>query len=651
MISSYYAAPIADFIRQSGAEVLGALSRSHTFALEQTQRNAWISQIDILKDQFSVSMDGMIYFECIIPRLGKRADCVVLLGNTVLVLEFKVGASSFDRQSIEQVHDYALDLKNFHLGTHDAWVIPVLVATKADYSRSSIQFESDQVADPILLNAKDLRSAVFEKIDSQLGRDINANDWENAGYMPTPTIIEAARILYETHSVSEISRSDAGAKNLRETNNEISRIIESARSNGQKAICFITGVPGAGKTLAGLNVATQQTSQAGEEHAVFLSGNGPLVTVLREALARDQMAREQIKKTDAFRKVNSFIQNIHHFRDHYLKEQTPPVERVVIFDEAQRAWSQEQTSKFMQQRRGQEGFDKSEPEFLIEVMDRHEGWCVVICLIGGGQEINTGEAGLLEWLDALQGRFTNWSIFASSLLLEDDYVADEKARERLEQPEVEKRPALHLSASMRSFRADNLNAFVSALMDGETDQARKHYAALRAKYPVTLTRDLPTARSWLRAKARGSERFGMIASSGAHRLRPEGLNVRNSITPEYWFLNDRDDVRSSFYLEEVATEFDIQGLELDWSCLAWGADLRWSNNNWSNFSFRGTSWQKVNAQTRQQYQLNAYRVLLTRARQGMIIFVPKGDASDPTRPPNFYNQTYEMLLRVGLPEA
>jgi hypothetical protein len=473
--------------------------------------------------------------------------------------------------------------------------------------------------------------------------------WMAKGYKPTPTIVEAAEVLYRTHTVADISRSDAGAKNLQETTASVSAVIDKARLNCRKAICFVTGVPGSGKTLAGLNISTRRSEEHHDEHAVFLSGNGPLVEVLREALARDKARRESISKKTAERAVRSFIQNIHHFRDHYVGNEDIPLERVVVFDEAQRAWTRDQAANFMQRNRGQADFDMSEPEFLISVMDRHPDWCTVVCLVGGGQEINTGEAGISEWISALENRFPAWDVYLSPRMLLAEYGARDQVERFLASPRVCLDEFLHLAVSMRSFRAEALSDFVGHLIDNEPADARSVYERIRSTYPICLTRDLRAARNWLRSHARGTERFGLVASSGAQRLRPEGIHIKTEIEPAYWFLNPNTDVRSSDYLEDVASEFLVQGLELDWVGVCWDGDFRHKDGTWHFQSFKGTKWQSVNDASRRLYLKNAYRVILTRARQGMILFVPTGDASDRTRPPSFYDGTFEYLRACGIP--
>lgn len=628
--------------------ILGALTRNHRHDLEHQQREAWLAQIDILKEQLVALPDGVLHFELIIPRMGKRADCVVLMNGIVFVLEFKVHSAGFDRYAIDQVHDYALDLKNFHKGSHGVPIVPILIATKSTATGGSPSYASDLVAQPQQIGAKSLRATLKQAMQDTPSATLDFAEWAASGYQPTPTIVEAAQALYQNHDVQEIARSDAGAKNLQQTDLRIAQVIERSKTENRKAICFVTGVPGAGKTLAGLNIAAKRASGHADEHAVFLSGNGPLVDVLREALARDQADRENINKSEASRRVSTFVQNIHHFRDEYLRNQRAPIEKVVVFDEAQRAWTKEQASKFMQTKRGQSGFAQSEPEFLISVMNRHTDWCTVICLIGGGQEINTGEAGLVEWLTALGDRFPDWDVYASSLLDDRHYTVDATAVALLKDARVTKCPELHLSVSMRSFRAEKLSAFVGALLDGNAADARQLFESLKDRYPVWVTRDLGAARDWLKSTARGSERCGLVASSGAHRLRPEGIHIKSGVDPASWFLNDKFDVRSSYYLEEVATEFDVQGLELDWAGVCWDADLRFIGSNWEANAFRGTKWQTVRADERKLYLKNAYRVLLTRARQGMVIFVPQGEDTDLTRPRRFYDETYAFLMQCGV---
>ncbi len=645
---AYYEANIQDFLADDENAIFGLLSRQHGFALEHQQKHAWQRQIELLQHLLAPIQVGWIYFEFSIPRMGKRADVVLLTGGVVFVIEFKVGSHSFDSYAVEQVHDYALDLKNFHRGSHNLSIIPILIPTVAPLQPEPVmKLAEDQVAEPLCISPAGLLQAVEMAVKHCSGLPIDAIAWSRSGYQPTPTIVEAALALYQQHDVKEITRSEAGADNLGLTATSVEQIIEDAKSKKRKAICFITGVPGAGKTLAGLNIATSRAKHS-DEHAVFLSGNGPLVDVLREALARDKAGREGIPRNRAYREVSTFVQNIHHFRDEALESTSPPVEKVVIFDEAQRAWNREMASKFMQQKRGNAAFDMSEPAFLLDVMNRHEDWCVVICLIGGGQEINTGEAGLAEWITVLRDLHRDWDIHISSRLDDCDYIWDEKLSKELSKTSISWNESLHLGVSIRSFRAEALSEFVGYVVDNKPDQALITYKVIADKYPILLTRSLVEARSWLLTRARGSERYGLIASSGANRLRPDGIWIKSKIDAPVWFLNDKTDVRSSYYLEEAASEFDIQGLELDWACVCWDADFRRGDDEWHHFSFRGTKWQRINSIDRQLHLKNAYRVLLTRARQGMVIFVPAGDSSDLTREPHVYDEIYTYLRDCGL---
>lgn len=649
--NAYYQADLVNFFTANESAVLGELTAHHRFDLENEQRNAWQQQIRILKDTLSAFSTGRIYFEFSIPRMGKRADVVLLAGGIVFVIEFKVGAAAVDRSAIEQVHDYALDLKNFHKGSHHLSIVPIAIATNAIKQQvPTFIWAKDDVASPLAASPTGLAEIINTALAQRPSLFVDHVNWSNSGYQPTPTIVQAAQALYRNHDVIEISRSDAGAANLGRTSDRINEIIEQAKVTCRKAICFVTGVPGAGKTLAGLNIATSRARGHTDEHAVFLSGNGPLVDVMREALVRDQSKRDGISKKDATRRVSSFVQNIHHFRDEALRDPKAPDERVVIFDEAQRAWDKTQASKFMRQKRGHPDFDMSEPEFLVSVMDRHHDWCVVICLIGGGQEINTGEAGLAEWVKVMSAKFSHWDVHVSSRLDDPDYIWDEATSVALKAVVSTKDESLHLGVSMRSFRAESLSEFVGHVIENRPDQAHTAYAKIADRYPVKLCRDLESARKWLRKSARGSERYGLVASSGANRLRPEGIFMKSTVDAPVWFLNECSDVRSSFYLEEVASEFDIQGLELDWTGVCWDADYRYESGEWKHYAFRGSKWQHTNAIDAKLFLKNAYRVILTRARQGMVIFVPQGSETDPTRPPSFYDSTYDYLRSCGLPE-
>lgn len=654
MLRSYYQSSIQDFLSSSNDLILGNLAQHHEFALEDLQKNAWLAQIDILKATLVGIAKGRLYFEYSIPRMGKRADNILIICNLIFVIEFKVGESFYSATAKNQVIDYCLDLKNFHSQSHDKKIIPILVATEAD-TEEIIWEDVDDLGAPICCHQYNLNQMILQVLAHyNEDAEINVQEWNQASYRPTPTIIEAAKALYQGHQVEDISRSDAGAINLKITSARIEHIIETTKEKRHKAICFLTGVPGAGKTLAGLNIANQRLKKDESEHSVFLSGNGPLVDVLKEALIRQTVETAKTEgqletRSSAERKAKAFIQNIHHFRDEYLRSLEAPIEKVVVFDEAQRAWRKEQVSNFMKQKKGIQNFDKSEPQFLIEVMDRHTDWCVIICLIGGGQEINTGEAGVIEWLDALQQHYPEWQIYYSEKILEDRvYIQDQSRKHHLIQ-HGNKEPDLHLAVSVRSFRSERVAELVQAILDGDATKAQHIYSQVIESYPIVLTRNLERAKSWLKQQAKGTERYGMVASSGARRLKAEGIDVKNKITPSDWFLNSTIDVRSSYYLEDVATEFDVQGLELDYCCVAWDINF-YFKDGWCYQAFKGTKWQNINQMEKQKYLLNTYRVLLTRARQGMVIYLPNVDDNDWTRPSELYDSTYQFLKACHLKE-
>ncbi len=652
----YYSASAAAFLDSTNETILGELTTNSDFGVDLSQRDAWLKEIDILRQTLEpYRLNAKIYLEYSIPRLGRRIDAVVLIGPVIFVLEFKVGADKFTAHSVDQVCDYALDLKNFHESSHLCMIAPILIATAATevLLPAPPTPYSDGVLAPIKSTVTALPTTVAQVLRNAKAPAIESIQWEQGRYCPTPTIVEAAMALYRGHSVAEISRSDAGAINLSQTSDLLTDIINSARVNSQKAICFVTGVPGAGKTLVGLNIATKYIDSKSHLYSVFLSGNGPLVAVLREALARDKVKRlpkkgQSSEKTRVRSEVKAFVQNVHHFRDECLIDDTrPPVEHVALFDEAQRAWNQTQTSRFMQQKKKKTDFDKSEPEFLISCMDRHPDWAVIVCLVGGGQEINTGEAGIGEWIDSLQRSFPNWHIYISPRLTDSEYAAGYALQRVATLSHVKFKDELHLGISMRSFRAENVSLLVKQLLDLDISAARDVLPSISQRYPIVITRDLSAAKAWLRAQARGSERYGIVVSSRAQRLKPHAIDVKSPMDPIHWFLDGKADVRSSYYLEDVATEFHVQGLELDWACVAWDADFRHTLSGWQHWSFRGDRWNRIKKPERQMYLKNAYRVLLTRARQGMAIVVPPGDQIDPTRNPEFYNSTFDYLQQIG----
>ena len=642
---SYYSDCLARFLEADADAVIGRLSGRHGFDLPQNEREAWAETVRILQAQMA-GIDGRIMLEYAIPRTGMRVDAVVVASGTVFVIEFKAGKKTYAAADADQVVDYALYVKYFHAGSMDAPVVPVLVASKAGPARDEIRWDRG-VAGPLRSNGADLGDVVRRAVASADAAPINAAAWEKAEYSPTPTIIEAARMLYRGHTVRDMRRNDAGAENLARTVAEVEKIVEDSRRRNAKSVCFVSGVPGAGKTLAGMEIASGVNRERGAD-SVFLSGNMYLVGVLQEALARDGVRRKKdaargsaaprFTKKEEMVAVTKFIQKMHVFRNDHFGGGKAPHERVVVFDEAQRTWSRDELARYMKRKHGLAGVSVSEPEQLLGTMDRHEGWAVVVCLMGEGQEIHRGEVGRDGWLEAV-GKFPEWEVYAPA-------AGGWRAPGG---PPVRERPALRLSVPLRSFRSESVAEFVDSLLGRDAAGARAARGRL-GEYQVFRTRRLGAAKDWLRRAARGTERYGIVASSQSLRLQPHGIYVRLAVDAVKWFLGRRDDPQSSYSMEYAATEFKAQGLEVDWACVAWDADLRYTEGGWTHRRFRGTGWVRIGAEDRRRHRENAYRVLLTRARQGMVIYVPEGDGDDPTRRPAYYDSTYDYLGSLGIPE-
>lgn len=671
-----------------------------------TSREAWMKEIEIMQQILLPweDSDGRVIFEYDIPRLGKRIDVVLLLRGIVFCLEFKVGQSKILESDIDQVLDYALDLKNFHKFSEDRKIVPILISTKYENSSSLIQksIYDDGVVNPLVTGEQNLQHLIQDVLNHFPNEGSVNSDWVISPYAPTPTIIEAARTLYESHSVEDIVRHEADDVSTDTTISYILDVIKTSKDKGEKSICFVTGVPGAGKTLVGLDVAVKQTYQGfdtpvEDEGAVYLSGNGPLVAVLTEALARDNYEKckergEPKKKSDSKREVGKFIQIIHRYRDNMLAKIKNPVENgvleidpakavkqedagygevehVAIFDEAQRAWTHKRLADYLK-RGGTYGnklkvpnFPMSEASFLIWSLDQREDWATIICLVGGGQEIHTGEAGISEWIKALNETYTHWKVYISPQLTEPEYAEGMVNELLAENTNVTYSECLHLGVSLRSYRAEKLSAFIHALLAMD-NKAPSIYAEIKDKYPIVLTRDMETAKAWLHERVRGSERTGVLITKESARYKPLGIHVLPAGDDDavHWFLEDKIDTRSSNYLEDAATEIQVQGLELDYTCLLWDADMRYDNGKWRFYKFTShKEWKEVidNTESKHEqmkYMLNAYRVLLTRARAGMVICVPEGNnhmtasgfPEDSTRLPEFYDGTFKYLKSLGI---
>ena len=666
-MSAYYSATVRLFLEDDPNTIIGQLlhgaeaDRFHSFILQA--RSAWEKEIEILKaslhslvTELPSASSWELLLEYPIPRRQRRIDAILFAVDLILLLEFKTETDAFKKADVMQVEDYALDLSDFHEQSRGKRLFPILVTSNASNSTFERSAEREDLIQPVrLTNAANLNACLLETYHQHHRRNaspISAEKWNTSAYRPVPNIIEAAELLFAQHSVRDIAHAHADARNLAQTSQRIIEGVRYAQTNRRKLICFLTGVPGSGKTLAGLNVVHNEEISQGGRLGVFLSGNGPLVRIVSEALVRDHAVREGISRKTARHKVDTFIQNVHEFfKEHFDKKPNdPPPDHVVIFDEAQRAWSLEKELQKWHR-------NISEPQMMLQIMDRHD-WAVVVALVGGGQEIHDGEAGLAEWGRALAGTHSHWEILASPEAIRGGESVAGSVLFEGGPPKglkVTQDEALHLPVSIRSYRAEQMAAWVNAVLSGQAKAARAIGEKI-SKFPIKITRSLDTARSWLKLRTRGNRRCGLVASSGAKRLRPWGIEVSSGFTKGYsweeWFLAPADDIRSSRALEVAATEFQCQGLELDWAGVCWGDDLIFDSkaSDWLYRDFLGSKWRNVRQQVDRQYLLNKYRVLLTRAREGMIIWVPTGSGEDTTRDPLLLDATAEYLKRCGLPE-
>ena len=661
---AYYRSSVAEFIDDDPERILGVLATENVKAGFVDHKNrattAWKIEIEVLKTTCKEFLNESVEFgnwalflEYPIPRRQKRIDVVLLARDVIVCIEFKTGAKTHTLQARKQVEDYALDLRDFHEVSRERRIVPIAVATAADDVEHLLSgFHPDLVRPTLMTNESGLArtiSLVFKSETDATSEPIDADAWDLSAYRPVPTIIEAAEELYAQHDVSEIAHSHAGDDNLNITSQRIIALIRRAQKKREKIACFITGIPGAGKTLAGLNIVHNPAlREDGRASGVFLSGNGPLVKVIRAAIERDFKRRS--REGNAERTTGTFIQNVHTFIKDESNPARAPHEHVIVFDEAQRAWNSIHNA-----RKSKTGETRSEPETILSIMDRHE-WAVVVALVGGGQEIHSGEAGLAEWGHTLRERFPDWRVAVSPKALDGDTsVAGYKLFEG-ERPDsiISEDPFLHLAVNRRSYRAQSVAEWVEAVLSADAVEASKIATKLN-DFPLALTRSLPSAKQWLRSKTLGLRRCGLVASSGGIRLRPEGLELSSGFRQARglyvnWFLNNSWDVRSSNQLEVAASEFECQGLELDWVGLCWSGDLTFDHElgEWVLRAFKRSSWRNVPDSSDRQYLINKYRVLLTRAREGMIIWVPEGDSADSTRPAEWFDATARFLQACGL---
>ena len=654
---AYYCNSIPGFIKDKSDNIIGQLVK-HSFEVNKEQSDAWDNQISVLQNRLKdCDMEGDIIFEYDIVRLGKRIDVILLIKHMVFSLEFKNGKTAFVAQDAEQAEDYAIDIKNFHKESEDLYVCPILIATNAPQYKKmqSIECYPDK---QVFLQRENINTfapkiaSIVEKYGDDQGIDFEK--WFNSPYHPTPTIIAAAVEAYRSHDLSQIAQSDAGQDNIDKCEIEIGKIVDYARSNCKKCICFVTGVPGAGKTLVGLDVVAKNLDKGKDNLSVYLSGNGPLVEVLREALKRSVKEKLTNESAEVKREtevvINTLIQSSYSFKKDNAKNSYPTPEHIMIFDEAQRVWNEE---KMTRKHKKDPDMSVSEPQLLFRIMDRHQEWAVMICLVGLGQDIYDGEVGINEWFRCGIEEYKNWELFYSPDIfdqIEDkDIIMDQiNCCNR-----CQKVSGLHLKTSIRSFRTDKLSQFVDYLLDNKPNKAKMIYEIIKCKYPIYLTRDIGVAKEWARNMVRGSQRCGVLACSSAQRLKPEGIYVSTEIDVKNWFLAPSDDLRSSNMMEVIASEFKVQGLEIDWAVVCWDADLRRKNlNEWEHYNFKGTKWMRRNKEEQKRYLVNSYRVLLTRARQGMVIFVPNGvdEDVDATRNHKYYDDIYSYLLHCGVEE-
>jgi DUF2075 family protein len=664
---AYIDTSIKDFLNTSTGELLANLHQAYAndgFSKQYTTQSiAWEISIDLIKHELRQNLDlndisdWRILLELPLYRLRKRIDLVIAGNKFVAIVEIKIGSEVFLSTDKAQAQEYALDLRDFHEYSSDIPLIPVLWCTEAtEQSLQKINIDSG-VLDPVIRIGKgQFKNLIATLVTSSTDAAIKVkSNWGQGAYKPVPSVIVAATAIFSGHGVEEITRSDA--VNLQEASANIVNLIEEAKLSKQRYLIFLTGVPGSGKTLAGLNVVHQTDQIEGRKSGdvVYLSGNTPLVTVLREALTEDEHARLKrekttIKKSDIRSRVRTRIQHIMGFLEEYLKTSPtkPPHERAIIFDEAQRAWD----AKF-----GKQKFNRSasEPALLLEIMGRHDGWSVIVGLIGGGQEINTGENGMAEWGNALRSlskeKKAEWTIFGPKGMGKGINATAHLGLGDISDFKIHESGSLTLDVPLRSFRSPRLNDWVSAVLDHDSNLAAKIKLEMK-KFPLLLTRSSETAISWLRESSLGQRRYGLLSSSTNVRLRAYGFGVSLSANDGKniadWYLKSKTDIRSSFSLEVTANEYTTQGLEIDFVGLCWGGDFLSSkqNNLWKTSRFSGTSWNIANGD-RRRFIVNSYRVLMTRAREGMIIWVPKGDANDSTREIKSLDATAEFLESCG----
>ncbi len=650
---SFYAASVATFLTTDSATIVGQLSSRHVAfhaSAEAEQIRAWEREIQLLRTALATLRPNAAHWELLLEtpllRLGKRIDAVLLAPGVVIVIEFKTGVQTFDASHRVQTERYAQSLRDFHAVSQTQVIVPILCADAGASAPLRLSI-FDGVAELVSVNGETLGAAL--ELASGAGdagaTHVDALAFDMSPYRPTPTIVEAAQALYAGHQIADIGRGDAADAELQAAAARLQAIARQAEATRSKVICFVTGAPGAGKTLLGLDLAL--TSRSGDRPAALLSGNRPLVHVLTEALAVDSAARGSLTKAQAKYQADAAIQNLLG----YLKEHTDgaiPPEHVIVFDEAQRAWDAEVGQELM-------GRPSSEPELFLDILDRLE-WACLVCLVGPGQEINRGEGGLPLWGEALAAAAEAgrpWCVVAAPQALDggpDVAGAGLLSGMKETATELKREPELHLANAIRAYRNPQQGRWVAALLGGDLQRAAQ-LAADMSEPPAFIARDLDRAKAWLRERRRGGRSVGLLASSGAVRLVGEGVPPSprsNELGPiGHWFLKPFADFRSSGALETPMSEFGCQGLELDYVGLCWGGDLIWNGENWAPRMMRAPKWQMVRDAEKHRFRLNGYRVLMTRGRAGLVIYVPRGSSDDPTRSPGEFEAVAGALIAAG----
>lgn len=651
---------IVNFIKEDPSAIFGKIVKHSTFADCVKQKEAWINEIEILQEQLKDFKEGLIGFEYTIPRMGSRIDTVILYKGIIFDLEFKNFNDTFEGADKDQTKRYAFELENYHSSSKDRIIVPILVATDAEKQTHTYEC-IDKQYNLFLSNGCDLAEIINTIAGKHKSENALNKDWFKGKWKPVPTIIDMTRIFFNN------SKDDYNLNYTKSTEEDINAAfnkVEEIINNGiKRKICFITGVPGAGKTLVGLKIAA---GKKGKSVRSYLSGNHALVQVLRETIYRaDQRKNEELKDeleaesmTNDEKKKSSpsdykkrqaaaLIQEIREFRE-ILKESPKSItDNVIIFDESQRAWDADKMC-------GKNAKIKmSEPEFLLKNLNDKEN-ITVVCLVGEKQEINSGEIGINGWFDVIKDinkTKDKWEVYYPDRdEFKNGFKNDTNAHEVKE---------LDLKVPKRTFVSDKQYEFIDMLLSSKKtkiDDINTKYKEIEAKYPIYITRDLVEAKKKIiqmnneaegnveynnkNKKIHAGYRYGMIASSSAKRLREFGLDINkysrdDSFDYGDWFLGGKDNLKSSYALERAATEYEIQGLELDFCVCGWDADLRFELDDSTYHAVpykksRKTSifWEKIESNSPEfDYLINTYRVLLTRARQGMIIYVPDGSKS------------------------